>query len=52
MDRQIDLSISAQETQLILNLLAERPFKEVADLVRKIMEQAKPQIIEAERSDG
>lgn len=45
---QITLSLSSDHVQYLLNVLAERPFKEVGDLIPLIMKQATPQVTAAQ----
>lgn len=41
---QMTLSLSSDHVQYILNALAERPFKEVGELIPLIMKQATEQV--------
>lgn len=43
MNKELILKLSPEKVQLILNVLAERPFKEVADIIPDIMQQAQNQ---------
>lgn len=40
----IKLNLTIEETNYILNVLAERPYNEVADLIMKIQQQGNEQI--------
>lgn len=42
---KITLELQAEHVQYILNQLAERPFKEVGDLIPLIMQQSNAQLL-------
>lgn len=42
--KSLTLVLNQSETQAILNLLAEQPFKNVTDLISKIVRQATEQL--------
>lgn len=44
MEKQLNIALPQPAVQYILNLLAERPYKEVAELVPLIMQQATAQL--------
>lgn len=44
MDKRIRLELSLAETNYILETLAEKPYREVFELIGKIKEQATPQV--------
>jgi len=41
---EINLQLAPQEVQYILNVLAERPYRECNEVIGKIMGQANPQM--------
>jgi hypothetical protein len=45
---QIALTLPSDQVQYILNVLAERPFKEVGELIPLIMKQATSQVAAAQ----
>jgi hypothetical protein len=49
---QIALTLPSDQVQYILNVLAERPFKEVGKLIPLILEQATPQVTAAVPADS
>lgn len=44
MPQEISLTLNPQSVQYILNLLAEKPWKEVDAIIKPIMEQSTAQI--------
>jgi len=42
----IKLNLTVEETNFILNVLAERPYAEVAPLIEKIKQQGNEQVID------
>lgn len=48
----VDLKLSLEELNVIVGILAQRPFAEVHMLLRKITEQAAPQLSSQEQDDG
>lgn len=45
---EIKLSLTFDETNMILRVLANHPFQEVASLIHKIKQQGEPQVAAAE----
>lgn len=48
----VDLKLSLEELNLIVGILAQRPFMEVHLLLKKITEQAAPQLPPQEQDDA
>lgn len=50
------LDVSAEEAQIIINTLAEKPYHQVHQLVRKIIDQIedqqKPQVVESQAAEA
>ena len=46
----LNLSLSLEETQIVLNILAEAPYKVSQPLIDKIRSQAQAQIAAAEKA--
>lgn len=50
---EITFKVSAQEANYILNVLAERPFKEVVKLINRLNAETQVQVAEYEKAqDG
>lgn len=43
-EQLIDLKLTIEEVNVVLLILSERPYKEVADIISKIREQGNSQI--------
>ena len=44
----LNLQITKEDAQILLNALSERPFREVRDLISKVLEQSNAQIAQQE----
>ena len=44
MEQRIKIELSLAEVNYILETLADRPYREVTELIAKIKEQAEPQV--------
>jgi hypothetical protein len=47
----IKLELSIDETNMILRVLGQHPFAEVASLISKIKAQGEPQVVELAKQD-
>ena len=50
-DKIINLNLSVNDVNKILNALGDKPFVQVVDLISNIQKQSKPQLDELEETD-
>lgn len=52
MNSDINLSLTKEETQIVLNALVQMPFHAVAALVQKVQQQAQACVAQQENTDA